>query len=238
MASRWRRRRMCVLIAGDAAPAALREISATAAFLETNARPALGSRVELHHPEAGAIEGAVSSRLPRRRPHRLPLQRAIGRLRPGRDRGGHEPARLIGLPFASGVALGVEQSRQIVMLDPRGGGGGRGRLGAIGDAEARGLDHRDVVGAVADRQRIGRVDPALGRRVEQGGTLGPRPDDRLADRARAGGRPSLWSRLAITRSKPIAARHRLGEAGEAAGDEHGQGALRLHRAHQRTGARA
>jgi hypothetical protein len=61
MASRWRRRRMCVLIAGDAAPAALREISATAAFLETNARPALGSRVELQHPEAGAIEGAVSS---------------------------------------------------------------------------------------------------------------------------------------------------------------------------------
>ena len=64
MASRWRRRRMCVLIAGDAAPAALREISATAAFLETNARPALGSRVELHHPEAGAIEGAVSALSP------------------------------------------------------------------------------------------------------------------------------------------------------------------------------
>lgn len=52
---------MCVLVAGDAAPAALREISATAAFLETNARPALGSRVELRHPEAGIIEGAVSA---------------------------------------------------------------------------------------------------------------------------------------------------------------------------------
>jgi hypothetical protein len=64
MASRWRRRRMCVLIAGDAAPAALREISATGAFLETNARPALGSRVELHHPEAGAIQGKVSALSP------------------------------------------------------------------------------------------------------------------------------------------------------------------------------
>lgn len=64
MASPWRRRRMCVLVAGAAAPAALREISATAAFLETNARPALGSRVELHHPEAGAIAGIVAALTP------------------------------------------------------------------------------------------------------------------------------------------------------------------------------
>ena len=59
MASRWRRRRMCVLIADLPVPAALREISATGAFLETNARPALGAAIELHHPEAGAIAGTV-----------------------------------------------------------------------------------------------------------------------------------------------------------------------------------
>lgn len=59
MASRWRRRRMCVLIAELPVPAALREVSATGAFLETNARPPLGSEVELHHPEAGAIAGTV-----------------------------------------------------------------------------------------------------------------------------------------------------------------------------------
>ena len=59
MASRWRRRRMCVLIADLPSPAALREISATGAFLETNARPALGASIELHHPEAGAIAGVV-----------------------------------------------------------------------------------------------------------------------------------------------------------------------------------
>jgi len=52
---------MCVLIADHPAPAALREISATGAFLETNARPALGSAVELHHPEAGSIDAIVSS---------------------------------------------------------------------------------------------------------------------------------------------------------------------------------
>lgn len=50
---------MCVLIAEQPAPAALREISATGAFLETNARPPLGCAVELHHPEAGAIDGVV-----------------------------------------------------------------------------------------------------------------------------------------------------------------------------------
>lgn len=61
MASRWRRRRMCVLIDDRPAPAALRHVSATGAFLETNARPEPGRSVELHHPEAGAIFGTVLS---------------------------------------------------------------------------------------------------------------------------------------------------------------------------------
>ena len=52
---------MCVLIGDRPAPAALRDVSATGAFLETNARPALGRTVELHHPEAGAIAGIVRS---------------------------------------------------------------------------------------------------------------------------------------------------------------------------------
>lgn len=59
MATRWRRRRMCLLVAGGPAPAALREVNATGAFLETNARPEIGTQVELHHPEAGAIEARV-----------------------------------------------------------------------------------------------------------------------------------------------------------------------------------
>ena len=59
MASRWRRRTMCLLIADGAAPATLRTVSATGAFLETNQRPALGAIVELQHPDAGAIRGAV-----------------------------------------------------------------------------------------------------------------------------------------------------------------------------------
>lgn len=64
MASRWRRRRMCVLIADQPAPAALRDISAVGAFLETNARPPLGTAVELHHPEAGTIAAVVRAFAP------------------------------------------------------------------------------------------------------------------------------------------------------------------------------
>ena len=52
---------MCVLIADFPAPAALRDVSATGAFLETRVRPKLGDGVELHHPEAGAIAGTVCS---------------------------------------------------------------------------------------------------------------------------------------------------------------------------------
>lgn len=60
MASHWRRRRMCILLDEKAAPAALRSVSARGAFLETNARPPLGRRVSLRHPEAGTITASVS----------------------------------------------------------------------------------------------------------------------------------------------------------------------------------
>ena len=61
MATPWRRRRLCVLIAGGSGPAAIRDISARGAFLETNERPPLGSSIELRHPEAGTIRGKVRS---------------------------------------------------------------------------------------------------------------------------------------------------------------------------------
>jgi hypothetical protein len=64
MASRWRRRRMCILVAGAPSPAALRTISASGAFLETTSRPDLGDRVELQHPEAGTIAATVRSLSP------------------------------------------------------------------------------------------------------------------------------------------------------------------------------
>lgn len=52
---------MCMLVADAPAPAALRDISGSGAFLETNARPPLGSGVRFHHPDAGAIDAQVAS---------------------------------------------------------------------------------------------------------------------------------------------------------------------------------
>lgn len=59
MASRWRRRRLCLLIGDHPAPAAIRHISGRSAFLETNQRPAIGATIAIRHPEAGAIQGLV-----------------------------------------------------------------------------------------------------------------------------------------------------------------------------------
>ncbi len=61
MTTRWRQRRMCVLACGAEYPAGLRSVSAGGAFVETNARPALGDAVTLHHPEAGRVGGTVDA---------------------------------------------------------------------------------------------------------------------------------------------------------------------------------
>lgn len=61
MATRWRRRRMCVLVADAPAPAALRTIDATGAVIETSVNPALGAAVSLRHPDAGEIGARVAA---------------------------------------------------------------------------------------------------------------------------------------------------------------------------------
>jgi hypothetical protein len=59
MASPWRRRPLCLLLADRPAPSALREINGAGALLETHLRPDIGSRVSLRHPDAGTIRGEV-----------------------------------------------------------------------------------------------------------------------------------------------------------------------------------
>ena len=57
---RHRSQRLClVIVEGRPETARLRNISATGAFVETNARPRLGHVVQLRHPEAGAIDAEV-----------------------------------------------------------------------------------------------------------------------------------------------------------------------------------
>lgn len=64
MASRWRRRALCLLLGAGDAPGALRRIDATGAFVETNLRPALGEMLELKHPDAGRIPATVAGVAP------------------------------------------------------------------------------------------------------------------------------------------------------------------------------
>ena len=61
MASRWRRRRLCELRAGDVVQTvSLRDISGSGARLDTRQPLPLGTLVELRHPDAGSISARVS----------------------------------------------------------------------------------------------------------------------------------------------------------------------------------
>lgn len=59
MASKWRRRPLCLLAADGECPAALRHVSGRGAFIQTDASPSIGTAVTLRHPDAGAIEAQV-----------------------------------------------------------------------------------------------------------------------------------------------------------------------------------
>src|SRR4051812_31193473 len=52
------------------------------------------------------------------------------------------------------IALRVEQRGEVAEIDSRMSGRGNRRLGVIGDAEAGALDHAEIVGAIADYQRV------------------------------------------------------------------------------------
>ena len=56
------------------------------------------------------------------------------------------------------IALRIEQRGEVAVVDPRGGGGRDGGLGVVGDAEPGVLDHAEIVGAVADGQRVDVVE--------------------------------------------------------------------------------
>src|SRR2546422_202732 len=81
------------------------------------------------------------------------------------------------------MALAVEQRGEIAVIDARVCGRGNRGLGMIGDAEACGLQHRDVVRAIAGRERfLGRKAEALAQ-LDQRRELGVAPEYRLGDPA-------------------------------------------------------
>ena len=81
------------------------------------------------------------------------------------------------------VALRIQQRGEIAVVDPRGGRGGDRGLGVIGDAEAGCLDHAEIVGAVADHQRVDVVEIEGFAQLDQRRELGCAAEDRLGDLA-------------------------------------------------------
>jgi hypothetical protein len=53
----------CIMVAERPAIAWLSRLAGNTAILRTDARPMIGSRIELHHPAAGMIAGNVVERL-------------------------------------------------------------------------------------------------------------------------------------------------------------------------------
>src|ERR1700733_7624723 len=56
------------------------------------------------------------------------------------------------------IALCVEQGGEVAVVDPRPGRGRDGGFGVVGDAETGAFDHAEIVGAVADHQRVDIVE--------------------------------------------------------------------------------
>ena len=114
-----------------------------------------GRRAEARrHAEEGRQEDRAASGRHRRRRHavRGAADRVIAVAPEYEGRPSRPPFLSYGMTKRRApIALRVKQRRQIAVVDARGGGLRHRGLGVVGDAEAGGFDHRDVVGAVADR---------------------------------------------------------------------------------------
>ena len=121
------------------------------------------------------------------------------------------------------------------MVETRMSGGGNNRLGAKSDAETGGAQHRQVVGAVADRERKRRWNAEFAGKREQSLPLCLGGDDR---RQHPAGQPAVDDLQPVGDDAVEAElrRDRLGEDCEPAGDERGRRTGAPHRRHERAGA--
>ena len=131
-----------------------------------------------------------------------PRQRRLRRAPRARPASRSRRNRLRPRPSPAAGSLDPQQGIEAVVVEPGVGDFGQRGLGAIGDPEPRFLDHQPVVGAVADREHIGRL-AGRARRA-------PRSARRAWPRHRRSGpstSPLSWRvgdtrRLARTRSNP------------------------------------
>ena len=128
------------------------------------------------------------------------------------------------------VALEIKEGFQIGVVDARARRGGDARLGAEGDAETRRLEHRQVVCAVADGERIGKRDAMLGREKKKRLPLGLAPEDRLFDPAK----PAFGKNKAVGENavETEFGGNPFGKKRKTARDEGRHGSLAAHRRNQ------
>jgi len=113
------------------------------------------------------------------------------------------------------------------VVDPRRSRGGDRRLGVVGDAETGVPDHVEVVGAVADRERVDVVEIEGFGELDQGCEFCGAAQNRLDHFA---GEPAVLD-LQLVSAVLVKAEHRGdrgGEQGKAAGDQAGVGAMGAH----------
>ncbi len=138
---------------------------------------------------------------------------------------------MLSRPIAAAVALGAEEDGEIAVADGGIGGGGGAGLGVIGDAEAGGFEHRDVVGAIADGERGGQGNAG----GEERGAFGGGVDDGARHTPGEFAVGNL-ERVGLVGGEADFGGDGRGEGGEAAGDEQGVGAVGGHGADESPGA--
>lgn len=82
------------------------------------------------------------------------------------------------------IALGIEQSGQIGMVEAGMGGVRHRRLGAIGDAQSCFAEHCEIIGPVANRKRRFRRQMTGLPQLKQAFALGLAAQNRIFDRPR------------------------------------------------------
>ena len=117
------------------------------------------------------------------------------------------------------------------MVDARMGRFGDGGLGMKGDAEAGALQHGKIVGAVADSERLGKIDIVFAGKAQERILFRRTAEDRLGDLAGKDAVPDdQFIRLIELKTANRSDARR--EEGEPAGDESGDRAARIHCLHQ------
>ena len=136
--------------------------------------------------------------------------------------------------FVAAIPLGEQQTAQIGVIEAPAGGGGNARLGMERDAEPGSGQHGQIVGAVADRERLRRGYSGPGSERQQRVAFAGGGDDRRQHPAG----DTAGDDFEPVGDHPIKAEpggDPLGEHREPAGDQRRHRAVTAHRAQQRAG---